>query len=87
MIFVKIKFSKIFLGYCVSILTEDTSGYIPHPDMHLSLFSGSIWPQFLQNFFMLDVHRNKSNYDELTLDRLLDDQKETKRSLEKLENQ
>ena len=59
----------------MSILTEDTSGYIPHPDLHMSLFSGSIWPEFLRNFFMLDVHRNKGDYEKITLDGLLDEKK------------
>jgi len=56
----------------------------------MSLFSGSIWPEFLRNFFMLDVHRNKGDYEKITLDgtvvknMLLDDEKKIDSSSEKM---
>ena len=46
-------------------------GYIPDPDLHLSLFSGSIWPAGLRNYFMLEIHRRHNSERKMTLDQLL----------------
>jgi len=63
--------------YLVSVFTKDTSGYIPDPDLHLSMFSSPIWPNSLKNYFMLEVHRKRNLEEKVTFDELLEDEKES----------
>ena len=52
------KVTKI-LAYLASLLLEDTSGYQVDGRLHISFFSGKIWPTSLRNFFALDCHKSE----------------------------
>ena len=51
-----------FIAHLASLVLKDQSGYIVNRRLHISLFSGKFWPQFLRNAFQLDCHKREHDH-------------------------
>jgi len=49
-------------AHLASLVLKDQSGYIVDRRLHISLFSGKFWPQFLHNAFQLDCHKKEHDH-------------------------